>query len=311
MTVLLPQRTSSQIGLAGAPRRRAARALPAARAQRRPHHLAAPHLDRALCRAARARRGDAAGAPQLLHRRGARQPLLDLPQPRSCRRWCHGSSGSPTDREDTFVAGPVDGRLRRAEVGAAPSPGRFAAAASLSGAARRRPARRTPDPPAGPALCATDLRRRATFRQRRRPFSLLDRPARGRPSRRSTWLRHRGPPVRRQPALRRRAAPARAARSPTTSRPAPTTGRTGTRRSRTCWPGCRCAAGRTPAEHGRGGQGRSPRRRDVGPGRWGQAPTVPSTPSRRKSAWPLCRAYSWMRCSITSRSDTSSPHRAL
>jgi hypothetical protein len=41
-----------------------------------------------------------------------------------------------------------------------------------------------------------------------------------------------------------------------------------------------------------------------------QTPTVPSIPSRRKSAWPLWRAYSWIRCSITSRSDTSSPHLA-
>jgi len=41
----------------------------------------------------------------------------------------------------------------------------------------------------------------------------------------------------------------------------------------------------------------------------GHAPTVPSTPSRRKSACPLWRAYSRSTCTITIRSDTSSPHR--
>jgi Luciferase-like monooxygenase len=39
-----------------------------------------------------------------------------------------------------------------------------------------------------------------------------------------------------------------------------------------------------------------------------QAPTVPSTPSRRKSACPLWRPYSRSTCTITIRSDTSSPH---
>ena len=39
------------------------------------------------------------------------------------------------------------------------------------------------------------------------------------------------------------------------------------------------------------------------------APVTPSMPSRRKSAWPLWRAYSCIMCIITSRSDTCSPHR--
>lgn len=39
-----------------------------------------------------------------------------------------------------------------------------------------------------------------------------------------------------------------------------------------------------------------------------QAPTVPSTPSRRKSACPLWRPYSKSTCTITMRSDTSWPH---
>lgn len=41
----------------------------------------------------------------------------------------------------------------------------------------------------------------------------------------------------------------------------------------------------------------------------GQAPTVPSTPSRRKSAWPLWRAYSWIRWSMTKRRETCSFQR--
>lgn len=39
-----------------------------------------------------------------------------------------------------------------------------------------------------------------------------------------------------------------------------------------------------------------------------QAPTVPSTPSRRKSACPLWRPYSKSTWTITMRSDTSWPH---
>ncbi len=58
-------------------------------------------------------------------------------------------------------------------------------------------------------------------------------------------------------------------------------------------------------------QGRQ-RRGGTGPGLTSlrYAPTAPSMPSRTRSAWPLCRAYSWMRCSITQRSDTYSPHLA-
>lgn len=41
----------------------------------------------------------------------------------------------------------------------------------------------------------------------------------------------------------------------------------------------------------------------------GQAPTVPSTPSRSRSACPLCRPYSRRTCAMTIRSETSSPHR--
>ena len=57
----------------------AAGAVPAPRAQRRRHDLAAADVDRALRRPARAGRGDAAGPPQLLHRRGRRRPVLDVP----------------------------------------------------------------------------------------------------------------------------------------------------------------------------------------------------------------------------------------
>ncbi len=40
-----------------------------------------------------------------------------------------------------------------------------------------------------------------------------------------------------------------------------------------------------------------------------QAPTVPSIASRTRSAWPLWRAYSWIMCNMTKRSETSSSHR--
>jgi hypothetical protein len=40
-----------------------------------------------------------------------------------------------------------------------------------------------------------------------------------------------------------------------------------------------------------------------------QAPTVPSMPSRRKSAWPLWRAYSWIKCMMTNRRETCSFQR--
>ena len=39
----------------------------------------------------------------------------------------------------------------------------------------------------------------------------------------------------------------------------------------------------------------------------GHTPTAPSIPSRIRSAWPLCRAYSWIRWTSTRRSEYSSP----
>ena len=80
MTVLLPQQTADPDRHGRPPQHRPATgAVPVARPERRRHDLAAPHVDRALRRPARARRGDAPGAPQLLHRRGVRRPLLDVP----------------------------------------------------------------------------------------------------------------------------------------------------------------------------------------------------------------------------------------
>ena len=118
----LPQQTTTQIG-DGRPavqRRTTAGAVPAARPQRRRHDLAAPHVDRAVRRPARPRRRHAAGAPQLLHRRGVRRALLDVPLRGAARARRLvlprlGPAGGHVRRR------PVHGRLRRVEVGAAPA----------------------------------------------------------------------------------------------------------------------------------------------------------------------------------------------
>ena len=131
--------------------RPAAGAVPAARAERRRHDLAAPHVDRALRRAARAGRRHAPGAPQLLHRRGLRRPLLDVPHRGAARARGLALPGVRPPRGH-LRRRAVDGRVRRAEVGAA-----------AAGAVRRRrqPVRRPstsprlrtgPGAPGGPEL---------------------------------------------------------------------------------------------------------------------------------------------------------------
>ncbi len=66
------------------------------------------------------------------------------------------------------------------------------------------------------------------------------------------------------------------------------------------------------ADRGRCPVGTAPAVRTTGhrpAGGTAHGPTVPSMASRRKSAWPLWRAYSWIRCSITRRRETCSPQR--
>ncbi len=129
-------------------RRSAAGALPAARPVRRRHHLAATDLDRAVRRTARARRGDAAGAPQLLRGRRAHRRVLDVhrrgaaPDRRPLLPGRRGARGH-------LRRGPVDGWLRGDAPGTAPprtvrrgrQPVRRARRSRARG---ERPARRVP-----------------------------------------------------------------------------------------------------------------------------------------------------------------------
>ena len=131
---VLPQQTTAQIGMAG----RAADGPPPVLyllhglSDDDTIWLRRTSIERYVA-AARARRGDAAGAPQLLHRRGVRRPVLDLPLRGAPAGRRHASSGSPTAREDTFVAGLSMGGYGALKW-ALRQPERFAAAASLSGA---------------------------------------------------------------------------------------------------------------------------------------------------------------------------------
>ena len=114
-------------------------AVPAARAERRPHDLGAAHLDRAVRRAARARRGrcprcTAASTPT------RRTATATGPSSRaSCRRWCTRFFRLSDRPADTFVAGLSMGGYGALKW-ALREPDRFAAAASLSAAADVVPA---------------------------------------------------------------------------------------------------------------------------------------------------------------------------
>ena len=121
MTVVLPQPTEEQIGVRrGRADGPAAGALPAARPLRRPHRLAALHLDRAVRRGARPRRRDARRGPVVLRQRGARPRLLGLRlrgAPAGGRAVLPGLAGP----RGHLRRRPVDGRLRRAQARLHPS----------------------------------------------------------------------------------------------------------------------------------------------------------------------------------------------
>ena len=135
ITVILPQATEEQIGLIDQPLEGPPpRALPAARALRRPHRVAAVHQHRAVRRRPRPRRRDAGGRPQLLRQRGPRCTATGTGSPKSCP-----ARGAVLPRlaarEDTFVAGLSMGgygALKHAFT----QPDRYAAVATLSGVAR-------------------------------------------------------------------------------------------------------------------------------------------------------------------------------
>ena len=201
VTVVLPQATEAQIGVDadGADERGDAGPLPAARPLRRPHGLAALHLDRAVRR---------------------RRPVSRS----SCRPWTAAStptSGTATPtgptsseelprvmgaffrfsdrREDTFVAGLSMGGYGALKL-ALRHPDRFAAAASLSGAVDVAPTGRAAG---APRPVRPGLRRRAGTRRgpvraaRRAPTPPALPPL-------LRLVRHRGPAVPAQRAVRRR-----------------------------------------------------------------------------------------------------------
>ena len=245
MTVLLPQRDHHPDRHdRREPRRPAARALPAARAERRRHDLAAPHLDRALRRAARAGGRHAAGAPQLLHRRGLRRPLLDVPVRGAAvagRLFFRVSAGARTPsspacrwaataRSSGRCGSPTGSPRPRA------CPARWTSPACAPGGSDRRTR--------GCSTGSSATRRR---RHRRRPVRAAGPGRAGQRSAALPLLRDRGRAVRRQPGVRRRL---RRRRVPVTTSLRPGRARLGVlgrRRSRTCWPGSRCGPANPPA----------------------------------------------------------------
>ena len=131
MTVVLPQPTEEQIGVDGGGLRRA----------RRPvlyllHGLSDDHtawqrytVGRAVRRGGRPRRRDAGRAPQLLHQRGARSPLLGLRLRGAARIVARLLPRLRPARGD-LRGRPLDGRVRRPQ--ARPHPSRAVRRGSLA-----------------------------------------------------------------------------------------------------------------------------------------------------------------------------------
>ena len=148
MTVVLPQPTEDQIGVAEiTDRRPAARALPAARPLRRPHGLAPLHLDRALRDGRRPGGRDARGRPQLLRQRGARAPLLGLrlrgaaDDRRALPPGVRGSGRRRTSPDCPWAGtarSSTPSRTRSATPRSPRSPGSPTSASSASGSSGRR-----------------------------------------------------------------------------------------------------------------------------------------------------------------------------
>ena len=237
MTVLLPQASEEQIGVVGD--RRATGDVPVLYLlhglTRRQHRVAALHQHRAVRRAARPRRRDAAGAAQLLRRRGARRAATGRSCPRSCPTVVGSFFRVSERREDTFVAGLSMGGYGALKW-ALHQPERFAAAASLSGAldlVRAQP-RRPRD-----GRCSSGSSTGAVGPHDDLFALLADADVETLPSL-LRGLRHRGPPLRRERAVRRRGRRSPGSTCTWTSGPASTSGACGTRRSATSSPGCRC-----------------------------------------------------------------------
>ena len=214
MTVLLPQRTTTQIGMTGATTDGPPPVLYLL------HGLSDDDtiwLRRTSIERYVAPLGLAVVMPQV-HRsfytdEALRRPLLDVPVRGAARSWSARCSGVSQRREDTFVAGLSMGGYGALKW-ALRQPERFAAAASLSGAVDvDRPAHRA-GAPGGPAAVRPRLRRRrARRRHRRRPALRCSTGPTPRPLPAALpVLRHRGHADRRQPGLRRRARAAAADR---------------------------------------------------------------------------------------------------
>ena len=217
--------------------RRATGALPAARALRRPHRLAALHLHRALRDGARAGRGDAGGAPVASTPTRRTATPTGTSSPRSCPRSWRRSSGSrragghlrggacrwaATARSSSALTHPeryaaVGQPLRRGRR-AQPVPAASNASRSSSGSSTARSV---------PATTSTSC---STPSTRRRAAALH-------------LLRHRGGPADgRQHPPRRAGHEARARRHHRLPARRSTSGGCGTTSSRTSSPGSRSAA---------------------------------------------------------------------
>ena len=212
-------------------------ALPAARALRRPHRLAALHSASSGTppRAALAVVMPA-GRPQLLRRRGARRAATGRTCPRSCPRSSASFFRVSQRPEDTFVAGLSMGGYGALKLGAAPP-----RAVRRGGQPLRCARRRARSPRRSGARSFERV-----FDGRLGPdddlFDLLDSGRRRRAAAAVRRVRHRGPSCSSDNVRFVDAGDGRGRRrAPPTSGPASTSGGCGTRRSpRRASPGCRC-----------------------------------------------------------------------